>query len=70
LDKGAKPDLQSSSGWTALMDASSMRRSEVVKLLLDKGANPNLKSKEGKTVLDYADNDDIKTLLTSYMKRQ
>jgi uncharacterized protein (TIGR02145 family) len=71
LNKGANLDLQDAIiGWTALMKASSKGHSEVVKLLLDKGANPNLKSKAGKKALDYADNDDIKTLLTSYMKRQ
>jgi ankyrin repeat protein len=37
--------------------------------LLEKGANTELKSDEGKTAYDYAKNDTIKTLISSYKKK-
>jgi ankyrin repeat protein len=70
LDRGAKLDLQVSGGPTALLIASAHGNTEVVKLLLENGANPDLKTIEGKTAYDYAKNDEIKTLLTNYMKKQ
>ena len=69
IDKGAKLDLQIDDGRTALIVNSSLGFTENVKLLLEKGANPNLNDDEGKTAYDYAKNSEIKSLLTTYMKK-
>ena len=47
----ANPNVQSKSGWTALMGASGNGHSEIVKLLLENKANPNVQSKSGWTAL-------------------
>jgi ankyrin repeat protein len=48
---------------TALMHASAVGASKIVKMLLKKGADPALTDNEGKTALDYADaSGDAKTL--------
>jgi uncharacterized protein len=45
LEKGADPDSADLQGWSALMEASSAGRSDIVKLLLDKGAKANARTK-------------------------
>jgi ankyrin repeat protein len=69
LEKGAKMDLQAKIGVTALIMAAQEGYIQIVKFLLEKGANPNLKDNTGKTAYDYAKNNEIKTLLTNYMKK-
>ncbi len=68
LVKGANLNLQDNKGMTALIMASIMGEIEVVKLLLNNGANTNFKSNEGKTAIDYAPNNEIKALLSNYVK--
>jgi uncharacterized protein len=69
LDKGAQLDLQDIDDATALILASINGHTEGVRLLLEKGANPDLKDNEGKTAINYAKKRDVKTLLTTYMKK-
>jgi ankyrin repeat protein len=70
LEKGANADLQRSDGITALMVASMNGRTDIVSLLLNKGANPDLKTNEGKTAIDYAGNEDVKSLLDNIQKKE
>jgi ankyrin repeat protein len=65
-ENGAKLDLKSNDGTSALIFASQNGNIEIAKLLLEKGANPDLKDNKGKTALDYAGNSDIKSLLEKY----
>ena len=51
LDAGAKLDLQSKNGETALFFAAGKNDLDAVKLLLEKGANPNIPDKKGNTPL-------------------
>jgi ankyrin repeat protein len=70
LDKGANADLQRSNGITAMMVASMNGRTDIVSLLLNKGTNPDLKTSEGKTAVDYAGNEDIKSLLDNAERKE
>ena len=70
LEKGAQVNMQDTYGLTALTFASQMGRTEIVKLLLGKGADPNIKSDEVKTAYDYAQNRDIKAILTANSKKE
>jgi ankyrin repeat protein len=63
-------DLQLPEGPTALIIAAAHGNIEVVRQLLEKGANIGLKTIEGKTVYDYAANDEIKTMLSNYGKKE
>jgi hypothetical protein len=54
LQAGAKVDIESSNGTTALMMAAKSGVPESVKLLLSAGANPTKKDKYGETAWDYA----------------
>jgi ankyrin repeat protein len=54
LSAGADMDVQDAIGWTPLMAAASIEKSDFVKLLLGRGANKSLKNKEGKTAADIA----------------
>eukprot|EP00937_MAST-01D_sp_MAST-1D-sp2_P002832 g2832.t1 len=55
LDAGVAVDqLNTDTGYTALMWASVGGRTEVVQLLLSKGADKSLKNGSGKTALDIA----------------
>jgi ankyrin repeat protein len=65
-NNGAKLDLKSNDGTSALIFASQNGNIEIVKTLLEKGANPNLKDNDGKTALDYAANPDIKSLFGKF----
>ena len=38
---------------------------EIIELLLEAGADPSIKNKSGKKPVDYATNDDVRSLLTS-----
>ena len=67
LDKGAHIDAQGKDGITALIAASAMSKTNVVKQLLMKGANTDIKDKRGDTALNYAlmvsDVESVKLLL-------
>jgi ankyrin repeat protein len=65
-ENGAKLDLKSNDGTSALIFAAQNGNREIVKLLLEKGASPDLKDNEGKTALDYAENSDIRSLLGKF----
>nr|XP_002740656.1 PREDICTED: ankyrin repeat domain-containing protein 39-like isoform X1 [Saccoglossus kowalevskii]XP_006823946.1 PREDICTED: ankyrin repeat domain-containing protein 39-like isoform X2 [Saccoglossus kowalevskii] len=54
LDKDGDPNVQDSSGYTALHYASRNGHEEICRLLLDKGADPNLQTKSGVTPLHRA----------------
>jgi len=54
LQKGAKPDLKSRNGSTALMFAAKNGQSGVVKQLLAAGASVNTSDSEGITALMHA----------------
>jgi ankyrin repeat protein len=55
LDHGADPNLQTGAGWTALMYASRLGRTDVVRLLLlDHGTDPNLQTRAGWTAMNWA----------------
>ena len=69
LDNNANKDIQDKDGRTALIFASYYGYKNILKILLDKGANPNLKASNGKTAIDFAANSEIKSLLTSYLKK-
>lgn len=68
LDEEANVDICRNNGASPLIAASSEGHVDVVKLLLEKGANPDLKC-NNKTAYDYAKNDSIKSLLTSYVNK-
>lgn len=75
LKYGAKVDLGSKSGTTALMFAAQAGTIRSVYLLLKAGANPNLRPDDGKTVYDIAlsspgfkTNQKIAELVRWYMK--
>jgi ankyrin repeat protein len=63
LEKGADKDLQRNDGSTALIIATKNGHTDLVTILLNSGANPGLEDSEGNTALDYAGNQDIKSLL-------
>src|ERR1035437_6736528 len=50
LDKGAHIDAQGKDGITALIAASAMSKTDVVKQLLMKGANTDIRDNRGDTV--------------------
>ena len=50
-------------GGTALMLAAKSNNPEMVKVLLAAGADVNAKKSDGKSALDYANSDEIKSLL-------
>jgi len=58
LSAGADPNLQEILGWTALLLAASVSKTdssnEIVQLLLEHGANPNLQNKMGTSALSFA----------------
>ncbi len=55
LSHGAKPNLRSTNGWTAVMHASVNCNSAIMRLLLSKGASPNFRLRDdGKTALMLA----------------
>jgi hypothetical protein len=54
IQSGAKVDIESSNGTTALMMAAQSGVPASVKLLLSAGANAAKKDKYGETALDYA----------------
>jgi len=56
LEKGAKPNIQSQTGDTALHKAAWRQHPGTTKVLVANGANPNIRNKEGKLPLDYARN--------------
>jgi len=53
-----------------LMYASEIGCKELGKELIEESANPFLRTGEGKTALDYAGNDDIKSLLENIVKKE
>ena len=54
--RGAKVDIESADGTTALMIAARSGVPASVELLLSAGADPTKKDKNGKTAVDYARN--------------
>jgi len=56
LEKGANPNLKSSTGQTALMMATIRGRFEIVKLLLENGANFNIQDHTNTKAIDIATN--------------
>jgi len=62
---GADLNVQDSSGWTALMGATSDGQVEIAKLLINAGADLDVKSLSGETAYDYASNSELKKLTLS-----
>jgi ankyrin repeat protein len=52
------------------MVASMNGQTDIVSILLNKGVNPELRTVEGKTALDYAGNDDIRSLLENIKEKE
>jgi ankyrin repeat protein len=63
LDHGAKTDLQTTEGATALMIACANGYIQIVKKLLEKGADVSLKTNDGKSAADLTSNSEIRSLL-------
>ncbi|KAI7877820.1 hypothetical protein K492DRAFT_212796 [Lichtheimia hyalospora FSU 10163] len=53
LEAGAKTDIQDSSGWSALMWATTNKHESIVKVLMDHGASAQTRSAKGRTVFDF-----------------
>jgi len=51
LDSGAVPDLQTSTGTTALLLAVSNGKDDIARILVERGANPDLAGADGNTPL-------------------
>ncbi|MDD4520194.1 MAG: ankyrin repeat domain-containing protein, partial [Alphaproteobacteria bacterium] len=62
LDSGVNVNEKDESGQTLLHFISSMGLLNSAKFLLENGADENIKDNAGKTPLDYAQNEEIKTL--------
>ena len=54
LDGGAKPNVLSELGGTALHEAAAGASAAMVQLLLERGTDPAIRSKPGVTALDLA----------------
>ena len=54
LENSANVNAQDNDGYTALHEAASQGKTEIVKLLIEKGADVNAKNKYGKTPLAEA----------------
>ena len=68
LAKGAKIDVQTDIGATALILASYRGNAEIVAALLAKGANTELRIEDGGTALELAKNASIKSMLRAAKK--
>lgn len=55
LRGGAKVNVKSRSGWTALMMAAGEEFKEAVEMLLKYGADPKIRNREGQTALSIAE---------------
>ena len=66
LEKGADVNARSSTGMTALMNATLNNDFDTVKLLVEKGADINAVSDENKTALSFAFNDEIREYLKQH----
>ena len=59
-------DIKSENGTTALTEAASNGRNDIVKLLLSVGADKFTKNNGGQTPEDFAKNSDIKSVFSKY----
>lgn len=64
LEHGADPNIAMKDGTTALMAAVLRDDVECARLLLNFGANVSAKDASGKTALEFADNPEVRKLLT------
>ena len=75
LDNGADINIKNKDGNTALIVAFVdtglliYGYEKYIKLLLEYGADPNIKNNEGKTAYDYAELEEHKNLIKSYMNQ-
>ena len=63
-------NIQNTGGYTALMRASEMGRTDVVKLLIENGADIFIENKDGKTALDCAKNNEIRKILLKIKEKR
>jgi ankyrin repeat protein len=70
IDKGAQVDHKTKTGATALFAAASKGHCQIATVLLENGADPLVKDAQGRTACSYAKDYAVKSLLTSWNKKQ
>jgi ankyrin repeat protein len=66
IEKGADVNSKEDVGWTPLHRAAKSGSKETVVMLIEKGAELNPKANTGETPFDWADTDEIKSILRAH----